>query len=144
MTGFLLDTSVLSHLAPGRTPLPAAQHGWFATRADVLAVSTVTQAEIAQGIAKLRRLGASDRASALDAWLDALSRTFAARVLAFDANAARTFGPIADAARASERHPGLADVAIAAIAAARGLTVATCNLRHFTSLGVAAIDPFAS
>ena len=47
-----------------------------------------------------------------------------------------------DGARAGGRAPGFADVAIAATAASRGLTILTRNLRHFSPLGAQAIDPF--
>ena len=142
MTGFLLDTSVISHLASGRRPVSATVRGWFDRNAEALSLSTVALAELAQGIAKLRRLEATSRADALRGWLDALSATFSSRVLVFDEAAARVFGEMADAAKSSGRHPGFADLAIAAIASARGLTVTTCNLRHFEPLGAAAVDPF--
>ena len=66
------------------------------------------------------------------------------RVLPFDVPAARLAGEWMDAARAAGRMPGFADIAIAAIAASRDLTVLTRNLRHFGSLGAPAIDPFDS
>ena len=47
-----------------------------------------------------------------------------------------------DAARAAGHTPGLADIAIAATAASRGLTVLTRNVRHFAPLGTRAINPF--
>ena len=47
-----------------------------------------------------------------------------------------------DRVRATGRAPGFADMAIAATAASRSLTVLTRNLRHFAPLGAPAIDPF--
>ena len=63
------------------------------------------------------------------------------RVLPFDVPAALA-GELIDAARAAGRAPGFADIANAATAANRGLTVLTRNLRHFAPLGARAIDPF--
>ena len=45
-------------------------------------------------------------------------------------------------ARAAGHTPGFADVAIAATAGSRGLTILTRNLRHFVPLGIEAADPF--
>ena len=75
-------------------------------------------------------------------WLDLLLHLYDARVLHFDVAAARLAGVLSDRARASDHAPGFADIAIAATAASRGLTVLTRNLRHFGPLGIAAIDPF--
>ena len=67
---------------------------------------------------------------------------YADRELGFDLPAARIAGALGDAARAGGRHPGFADVAIAAIAKSRGLIILTFNLRHFDPLGVETLNPF--
>jgi hypothetical protein len=67
---------------------------------------------------------------------------YADRVLAFDLLAARIAGPLGDAAQAEGRHPGFADVAIAAIAKSRELVLLTLNRRHFDPLGIDALNPF--
>ena len=58
--------------------------------------------------------------------------------------AARETGLIADRARARGLAPGFADLAIAGIATAHGLTILTRNLRHFAPLDVPAHDPYAA
>jgi toxin FitB len=68
---------------------------------------------------------------------------YADRVLPFDLTAARIAGALSDAAQAEGRHPGFADVAIAAIAKSRELLILTLNLRHFDPLGVDTLNPFA-
>jgi predicted nucleic acid-binding protein len=75
-------------------------------------------------------------------WFERILAVYADRVLSFDLAAARVAGTLGDAAQAAGRHPGFADVAIAAIAKARGLVVVTMNQRHFDPLGVEAFDPF--
>jgi hypothetical protein len=45
---------------------------------------------------------------------------------------------------AQGRHPGFADVAIAALAQNAGLLLLTCNLKHFEPLGVACADPLVA
>ena len=49
---------------------------------------------------------------------------------------------LGDKARAAGQSPGFADIAIAATAGTRNLTILTRNLRHFTPLGVAVMDPY--
>jgi predicted nucleic acid-binding protein len=55
----------------------------------------------------------------------------------------RIAGQLGDAAQAQGRHPGLADVAIAAIARSRQLVILTLNARHFDPLGAESRNPFA-
>ena len=107
-------------------------------------LSTISAAEIETGIVKLRRTGANRRADYLREWFDRILDDYADRVLPFDLAAARVAGTLSDAAQAAGRHPGFADVAIAAIAKARELVVVTLNQRHFDALGIEVVNPFAS
>jgi predicted nucleic acid-binding protein len=91
----------------------------------------VTVAEIECGIARLRRQGATRRAEALAAWLEALLHLYGKRVLAFDLATARLAGALSDVVRAGGASPGFADLAIAAMAQANCLTMLTGNTRHF-------------
>ena len=141
MNGWLLDTDVLSAFAPGRHTMPLEAAAWFDDRTEALYLSAITAAEIEAGIARLFRTGSVCRAGALRAWFDRILAVYADRVLSFDLTAARVAGAIGDAAG---RHPGFADVAIAAIAKARELVVVTLNRRHFEPLGVETVDPFVS
>lgn len=143
--GYLLDTSVVSVLAPGREAfVPPAFGAWLLARHQRLFLPAVTIAEVAQGIGKLRRAGGTDRADRLDRWLDGLLAAYADRILPLDAHAARLAGQLSDAAQAQGRHPGLADVAIAALAQRAGLLLLTCNLKHLEPLGVACADPMVA
>ena len=143
MTGWLLDTDVLSAFAPGRQSIPPDAAAWFDDRTDELYLSAITAAEIEAGIAKLFRTGATRRAETLRMWFDRIVAVYADRVLSFDLAAARVAGALGDAAQAMGRHPGFADVAIAAIAKAHELVVVTLNQRHFDPLGVEVFNPFA-
>jgi len=143
--GYLLDTSVVSVLAPGREAfVPASLGAWLQAHHQELFLPAIAIAEMAQGIGKLRRAGGAERADRLDRWLDGLLAAYADRILPLDAPAARLAGQISDAAIAQGRHPGFADVAIAALAQHAGLLLLTCNLKHFQPLGVACADPLAS
>lgn len=139
---YLVDTDILSASSPARVVPRADVAAWMDARSDRLFVSTVTVAEIEDGIAKARREKASRKAAAIGEWLEALLHLYGDRVLAFDLAAARVAGLLSDRARASGHAPGFADIAIAATAASRNLTILTRNLRHFLPLGVPALDPF--
>jgi toxin FitB len=140
LKGYLLDTSVLSLLAPGRTPSPPIT-AWLQANGERLYVCTITITEVRQGIAKLRRTGGAARAKHLTHWLDALISSGADRIIAFDISAAFVAGDLSDRAMASGRHPGFADVAIAAVAQSRDLVLLTSNVRHFQPLSVPYRNP---
>ena len=141
--GYLLDTSVISMLAPGREAhLSAGMSDWLLKKNHQLFLPSIAIAELTQGIAKLRRSGASERANGLTQWLDRLLAGYGDRILPLDAHTAVVAGQLSDAAIAIRRHPGFADVAIAAIAQCANLLILTRNLKHFEPLGVACIDPF--
>jgi predicted nucleic acid-binding protein len=141
LTRYLLDTSVLSLMAPGRPGVPPTLADWFRAQSEYLFISTITVAEIEQGIGKLRRTGGEPRAALLAQWLDALLDAQPDRILSFDVEAAKAAGQISDAALSKGRHPGFADVAIAAIAASHDMLLLTTNGRHFEPLGIAYADP---
>ena len=143
MSGWLLDTNIVSAFAPGRRPVPPGTAAWFRARTEALYLSTISAAEIEAGIAKLRRTGSGPRADNLRQWFDRILDDYRDRLLAFDLPAARIAGLLGDSAQAAGRHPGFADVAIAAIAKARELVVVTLNQRHFDPLGIEAVNPFA-
>ena len=106
---------------------------------DRLYISTVTIAEIEAGSPRTIRIGATTRRNAFTKWLDAVEHFYAGRILAFGIEDARHAGAILDQARSHD--PGFEDIAIAATAAAHGLTVLTANERHFAPLGVPYLNP---
>lgn len=133
---------MLSAGAPGRRERTEGLVRWMEARSRALFLSTVTVAELTGGIAKLERAGSVSRAARLGEWLDLVLHLYGGRVLPFDVPAARLAGQLMDKARAAGHTPGFADIAIAATAASRRLTVLTRNLRHFAPLGVPTTDPF--
>jgi toxin FitB len=138
---YLVDTDVISARAPSKRQASAALILWMDRNSDRLFLSTITIAEIADGIAKARREGARRKAADLAGWLEAVLHLYGDRVLPFDVAAARMAGTLSDRARGKGHSPGFPDLAIAATAVTRRLTVLTGNLRHFTPLGVAAHNP---
>jgi predicted nucleic acid-binding protein len=139
---YLVDTNVVSAAAPSRPASPALIE-WMDAQSASLFLSAVTVAEIEDGIAKLRREGATRKSANLTAWLETVLHLYGKRVLAFDTPTARIAGAMADRARGQGHAPGFADIIIAATAQHHGLTILSRNLRHLEPLGVIAIDPFA-
>ena len=139
---YLVDTNVLSIGAPNRRDAPTGWIHWMEAHSEALFLSTITVAEVRDGIAKMKRTGAAGRAARLRGWLDLVLHLYGNRVLPFDVAAARIAGRLLDRARASGRAPGFADIAIAATAESRELTVLTRNARDFAPLGARVVNPF--
>jgi predicted nucleic acid-binding protein len=138
---YLVDTNVISARAPSRVPLPELA-AWMDSHSAELFLSTVTIAEIEDGIAKAQREGATRKARDLTAWLETVLHLYADRILPFDLATARLAGSLSDRARGQGHAPGFPDIIIAATAQRHGLTILTRNLRHFEPLSVPVHDPF--
>lgn len=144
MSGFLLDTDVVSLLSPGRSGLPAAFGSWLdeQDRHDRLFLSAVTLHEIEKGIHLLIGRGATARAEGYKSWLSSLETTFRDRILIIDAAVALASGALEAAAIASGHNPGMADALIAGTAKVHQLSVVTRNTRHFAAFpDVPLLDP---
>jgi predicted nucleic acid-binding protein len=139
---YLVDTDVISAGAPSKAVAGAGLAKWMDEQSAQLYLSTVTVAEIEGGIAKARREKARRKASDLTEWLETLLHLYGDRILPFDLAAARIAGALSDVARSKGSAPGFADIAIAATARCRGLTLLTRNTRHFAPLGVPTVNPF--
>jgi predicted nucleic acid-binding protein len=137
---FLVDTDVLSLAAPTKARPSAALAAWLEARSGELFLSSVTIAEIVDGIARCRREGALRKAERLEAWLDTLVHLYAGRVLPMHVDVAKLVGTLRDLARGRGHTAALADRIVAATARHHGLTVVTGNVRHFAPLGVAVVD----
>jgi toxin FitB len=94
---YLVDTSVISG-APAKSGVSVVV-GWTEAHSADLYMSAVSIADIEDGIARLRRQGATRRARDLTAWLETLLHLYEDRVLPFDVRSARTAGALSDLAR---------------------------------------------
>lgn len=144
MTSYLLDTNVVSELAPGRSRAREALRAWLAAREDRLFLSVVTVVEIQAGVLKTGRLSPGARREALAAWAGQVEDDFADRVLPITRAAAASAAVIADRNLAAGLQPGWPDIAVAATAASHGMALLTRNVRHFTAAGISLFAPFAS
>jgi toxin FitB len=138
---YLLDTNIVSAVAPSKAERPAALVDWLDAASPGLYLSVVTVTEIRDGIAKARREGASRKAAHLADWWNTVEHLYGERILPFDINAAKIAGQLIDVARGSGAAPGFADAVIAATAKANGLLVLTRNTKHFAAFGERVIDP---
>lgn len=139
MSGFLLDTNVVSEL---RRPSPSKRVTTFVSgqSLDALFLSTVTFAEIRFGIELVTDAA---RRSELTLWLDQKLRPmFDGRLLPISENVLLKWRLIIEDGRKrgyTFSHP---DVLIAATAAHHDLVVVTRNVREFEAAGVAVLDPW--
>lgn len=143
MSGFLLDTNVVSMLAPSRAEASADFLEWL-DRMDSdgrLFLSVVTVHELEKGIALLDHKGATAKAAGLRVWLAGLVSTYDDKIIGFDADAAATGGRLEAKALAAGHDPGMADAVIAGIAAVHDLAVVTRNVKHFLPFGVDVLSP---
>jgi predicted nucleic acid-binding protein len=142
MTRYLVDTNVISSGAPTMVVRRPELAAWMESHSPALFLSAITIAEIADGIAKARREGATRKASDLSAWLRTVLHLYGDRVLPFDTGTAEIAGRLSDLARSRGHSPGFADIAIAATARRHDLTILSRNARHFAPMDVAVLDPF--
>ena len=142
MTGYLVDTNIISAGAPTAAVKHANLIGWMESHSSKLFLSAVTIAEIADGVAKTRRQGAKRKADELSAWLRAVLHLYGDRVLPFESATAEIAGALSDLARSRGHSPGFADIIIAASARQHGLTILSRNARHFAPMNATVIDPF--
>ena len=133
----LLDTNVLSELTK---PAPSKRVvEWLAKNEQLLALSTVTLAELRYGVAQLPE--GARKASLLRFW-QATKEKFKGRIFAFDERAAEVYGDIAANAERLGRRFNIADAQIAATARVHKMPVATRDKRDFEASGVSVVDPW--
>jgi toxin FitB len=137
VTGFLIDTNVLSELRKG-TRADANVRRWFeGVEENAIFLSVLVTGEIRRGIEGIRKRDPR-AASALERWLDNLMRAHADRVLPVDAATADEWGRL-DAQGSLPIVDGL----LAATARVHSLTLVTRNVRDVVRTGVDYLDPFA-
>jgi predicted nucleic acid-binding protein len=134
----LLDTNVVSE-AMRPEPHPAVRNWLNEQPAETLYLSSVTLAELLFGIAALP---AGKRKNTLESALDGLMELFGDRVLSFDPDAARHYAELAVTARTAGLGFPTPDGYIAAIAASRGLVVASRDTGPYQAVGLRVLNPW--
>lgn len=133
-----LDTNVISETL--KKEPDEAVIAWLVRFDAELALPTVTIAEIAFGIGKIRP---DQRADRLDEGLLEWRRRFAGRIFGFTEEAAMAYGDIMGEAARKGRGMSAPDGMIAAIARVNGGRLATRNLKDFETTGLDLLSPWA-
>jgi predicted nucleic acid-binding protein len=133
-----LDTNVVSETlkkAPDEAVI-----AWLVRYDAELALPTVTIAEIAFGIEKIRP---DQRAERLEQGLSDWRRRFADRIFGLTEEAALAYGEIMGTAMRQGRAMSAPDGMIAAIARVNGGRLATRNVTDFGTTGLNLVSPWA-
>ena len=140
MSGFLIDTNVLSEYNRPGGPDAGVKRWLETTDRQSQHVSVITLAEIQKGI---ELLAEGKRRVQLEQWLKQdLEAWFSGRILPVDRQVAgRWASLVAQGARAGRRLPTV-DSLIAATALAYDLTIVTRNTRDFEGIGATIINPW--
>lgn len=135
----ILDTNVVSELMRPR-PTQSVLN-WLNDQAtDDLWLSVISVAEIEYG---LRSMPTGKRRTELNGLFERfVARAFAGRILAFEQDAAHTYGDIMSERKSTGCPMSMADGQIAATARVHGYALATRNTGNFVECGLELINPF--
>ena len=139
MSGFLLDTNVLSELIKPKPEAKVVQ--WIeGTNESSLFLSVLTLGEIRNGVARLR---SGARRGRLETWLRVdLRGRFQDRILPIDEAIAERWGAISALAAAQGKPLPVIDGLLAATALHHDLTLATRNASDVAATGVSILNPW--
>jgi len=139
LTGFLLDTNIISELRKPQ-PNPAVTGLISAQAEDDLFISDVTFAEIRFGI---EQLDDPEKRATIATWLDhTLRPLFEGRTLAIGEDVILRWRLMLEAGRRWGHNFGQLDLFIAAIAAHNDLIVITRDVTHFVAASVPVLNPW--
>ncbi|MBZ5549754.1 MAG: type II toxin-antitoxin system VapC family toxin [Acidobacteriia bacterium] len=139
MSGFLLDTNVISELVRPR-PNPRVTHWLDSTDEELLFLSVLTLGEIRKGVTMLAD---SARKVKFEGWLSGnLLLRFEGRILAIDQPIAECWGQITGSLAAQGTPLPVIDGLLAATALDHDLTLVTRNTRDVALTGVPVFDPW--
>jgi predicted nucleic acid-binding protein len=136
MTGYLLDTNVISELT---RHVPDPQVVSFLSEQEDLWLSSILIHEVEYG---LRLLPQGARRSRLSAMQSAILGTYESRILPLDRVGAEWSAEFRAQARRAGRTIDMGDALIAGIARAHDLALATRNMAHFDDVAVEVINPW--
>lgn len=143
MTGYLLDTNVISMFSPSKATATPEFADWLEGQEQLSAVylSAVTVHELEKGVRLLEAKGAKAKAAGIELFLQGLIAGYGDRILPVDADVAREGGKLEAKAITAGHNPGASDAMIAGTASVHRLTVITANLKHFHAFGIKVKSP---
>ncbi len=137
MSGFLLDTNILSELRKENRCDEGVRKWFDHVAAEELFVSVLVLGEIRKGIERIR-LRDPSQALALEKWLRSISDDFADRLLPVDERVADRWGRLG----LGQPVPVI-DALLAATAMAHNLVVVSRDEDGFKNTGAQVLNPFA-
>jgi predicted nucleic acid-binding protein len=142
MSGFLIDTNVLSEYNRPGGPNAGVRRWLETTDREAQYVSVITLAEIHKGI---ELLDPGKRRTSLEEWLRRdLEEWFSGRVIPVDRRVGSQWALLAASGQRVGRLLPAFDSLIAATALAHGLAIVTRNVSDFSGVGVSTINPWSS
>jgi predicted nucleic acid-binding protein len=136
MSGFLLDTNVVSEVRKGERCAPNVD-AWIRTvPPDQGFISVLVVGELTRGTI-LRRRSDPATANILERWLAQITERYSERILPVTLEVAEAWGKLG-AVRPIPPEDGLT----AATALVHGLTLVTRNVKNVQGLGVALLNPW--
>jgi predicted nucleic acid-binding protein len=133
----IVDTNVVSEIMkPNPNPAVVA---WITANRDELVMTSVTTAELAEGV---ERMPAGRRQIALRNWAERLISDYQNRVLPFSVDEAWAFARLATIRQKLGQPVSDSDTMIAAIASTHNAAVATRNITDFEHEDIELINPF--
>ena len=140
MSGFLLDTNVISELVKPK-PDDRVRRWIEETDESILFLTVLTLGEIRKGVERLR---SGRRRGRLESWLQVdLPSRFQDRILPIDAAIADRWGRISAIATAKGKPVPVIDGLLAATAIHHNLTLVTRNSSDVSGTGVATLNPWS-
>ena len=142
MSGFLLDTNVLSEFNRRGDPDQRVRHWLEAADTESLYASVLTFGEIRFGI---ELLPPSKRRDQLERWLERdLHEWFEGRILPVDQSIADRWGLLRAQAQLKGRSLSVIDALLAATALQHNLTIVSRNTSDFSIVDLAVVNPWES
>jgi predicted nucleic acid-binding protein len=142
MSGFLLDTNVLSEFNRRGEPDEKVRHWLEAADTESLYASVLTFGEIRFGI---ELLPPSKRRDQLERWLERdLHEWFEGRILPVDRSIADRWGLVRAQAQLKGRPISVIDALLAATALQHNLTIVSRNASDFSVVDLAVVNPWES
>jgi toxin FitB len=136
VSGFLLDTNVVSELRKGKRANPNVLAWFQASDEEQLFLSVLVLGEVRSGIERVRRHDVA-QARALDRWLNGLETAYAERILPVNTAVAERWGQLS-----ATDPPSVVDGLMAATALENGLTLVTRDVQDVSRTGVKVHNPF--
>jgi predicted nucleic acid-binding protein len=139
VTGFLLDTNVVSELVKPK-PDDRVRRWIEETNESILFLSVLTLGEIRNGVQRLR---SGRRRGRLESWLQVdLPSRFQDRILPIDSAIADRWGRVSAIAAAKGKPVPVIDGLLAATAIHHNLTLVTINSSDVSGTGVPTLNPW--